>query len=211
MSVSGESELVGRCRRGEAKAWDELFERHYAPTGRFVFQVSPDFTREDVEEICQDVFLSVIKNLASFGGNSQLQTWIFRIALNKARDFRERRHAAKRGGGRAPISLHAEDNEQGLALDPPSAAPGPDAELLKAEECALVRDALERLGDPCREIIELRYFGDLSYEEIGRVLRLNEKTVSSRLSKCLDRLEMIARPLVRSGQAKWEKSAPFSV
>jgi RNA polymerase sigma factor (sigma-70 family) len=51
------------------------------------------------------------------------------------------------------------------------------------------------LEAPCREIIELRYFGDLSYEEIGGTLKLNTKTVSSRLSKCLDRLEIIARTL----------------
>ena len=47
--------------------------------------------------------------------------------------------------------------------------------------------------EPCREIIELRYFGDLSYEEIAGTLKLNVKTVSSRLSKCLDRLETIVR------------------
>jgi RNA polymerase sigma factor (sigma-70 family) len=57
---------------------------------------------------------------------------------------------------------------------------------------ALVRAAVDQLGEPCREIIELRYFGDLSYEELSRALKLNPKTVSSRLSKCLDRLEAIA-------------------
>lgn len=82
--------------------------------------------------------------------------------------------------------------------------PPPDAALLKAEEMALVRAALDRLNEPCREIIELRYFGDLSYEELAAELRLNPKTVSSRLSKCLDRLEGIARE-VFSG----EKSPAF--
>lgn len=52
--------------------------------------------------------------------------------------------------------------------------------------------ALEQLGDPCREIIELRYFGDMSYEEIAAALQLNSKTVGSRLSKCLDKLEQLA-------------------
>ena len=65
---------------------------------------------------------------------------------------------------------------------------------------------LDQLGDPCREIIELRYFGDLEYEEIGRALNLNPKTVSSRLSRCLDRLQEIVRPVLAR-----EKSAPFSV
>ena len=188
-----EAELLARCRRGEAEAWDELFERHYAAAGRFIFQLGHDLTREDAEEICQETFLSVIKNLESFHGQSQFQTWLFRIAANKARDYRERLHAAKRGGGQTTVSLQAEDAETGLTLDPPSSAPGPDAALMSAEQITLVQQALDELGEPCREIIQLRYFGDLSYDEISRSLDLNPKTVSSRLSKCLDRLEGIAR------------------
>jgi RNA polymerase sigma-70 factor, ECF subfamily len=193
MRLWPENEMLARCRRGEAAAWDELFDRHYAAAGRFLFQLSHDFTAEDVDEICQETFLSVIRNLASFHGQSQFQTWLFRIAANKARDFRERRQAAKRGGGQTPLSLQAEDPVTGFALDPPSSAPAPDAALLNAEQMTLVRAALDQLGEPCRAIIELRYFGDLSYEELSAELKLNPKTVSSRLSKCLDRLEEIAR------------------
>lgn len=191
--MQAEAQLLARCRQGEAAAWDELFDRHYAAAGRFVFQLASDFTREDVEEICQEVFLSVIRNLNSFQGESQFQTWLFRIATNKARDFREKRNAAKRGGGQMPLSLQAEDDETGLTLDPPSTAPAPDVNLLTAERAELVRDALERMDEPCREIIELRYFGDLSYDELSRDLKLNPKTVSSRLSKCLDKLEGVAK------------------
>jgi RNA polymerase sigma-70 factor (ECF subfamily) len=188
-----EAELLARCRRGEAGAWDEIFDRHYAAAGRFVFQLSPDFSREDSEEICQEVFLSVIKNLDSFQGESQFQTWLFRIAANKARDFREKRIAAKRGGGQTTVSLQAENPETGLTPDPPDHSPAPDENLMNAEQLSLVRASLDQLSGPCREIVELRYFGDLSYEELGATLDLNVKTVSSRLSKCLDRLEEIAR------------------
>lgn len=192
MGLENEAELLARCRQGESAAWDELFDRHYAAAGRFVFQLSSDFTREDVEEICQEVFLSVIRNLATFQGGSQFQTWLFRIAANKARDYRERQHAAKRGGGQITLSLQAEDLETGLTLDPPSSSPAPDFALLNAEQLGLVHQALAQLGEPCREIIELRYFGDLSYDELSHALQLNVKTVSSRLSKCLDHLEKIA-------------------
>jgi RNA polymerase sigma-70 factor (ECF subfamily) len=204
MGSDAEADLLARCRRGEAAAWDELFDRHYAAAGRFVFQLGHDLTREDVEEICQEVFLSVIRNLDNFHGGSQFQTWLFRIAANKARDYRERQQAAKRGGGQTTVSLQAEDPETGLTLDPPSLAPGPDLALLGAEQIGLVHKALGRMDEPCREIIELRYFGDLSYEEISAALELNVKTVSSRLSKCLDHLEEIARKLFAG-----EKSAVF--
>lgn len=191
--MASEVELLARCRRGEAEAWDELFDLHYAAAGRFIFQLSPDFSREDSEEICQEAFLSVIKNLGSFQGESRFQTWLFRIAANKARDFRERQLAAKRGGVQAPVSLQAENPETGLTLDPPDPLPTPDESAMNAEQMALVRESLDRLDDPCREIVELRYLADLSYEELGATLNMNSKTVSSRLSRCLDRLEEIAR------------------
>src|SRR6185503_176831 len=204
--MDSEAQLLARCRRGDPDAWDELFDRHYAVAGRFVFQLASDFTREDVEEVCQEIFLSVIRNLNSFQGGSQFQTWLFRIATNKARDYRERQRAAKRGGGQTPISLQAEDSETGLTIDPPSHLPGPDATLMTAERMVLLREALDQLGEPCREIIELRYFGDLSYEEISNALQLNVKTVSSRLSKCLNRLEVVARSVFSR-----EKTTPYSV
>ncbi|MEJ0088801.1 MAG: RNA polymerase sigma factor [Limisphaerales bacterium] len=193
--MASEAELLARCRRGDAGAWDELFDLHYAAAGRFVFQLGSDFTVEDAEEICQEVFLSVIKNLDSFQGESQFQTWLFRIAANKARDYREKRIAAKRGGGQTTVSLQAENPETGLTPDPPDHLPAPDEGLMNAEQLALVRASLDQLSGPCREIIELRYFGDLSYEELSATLDLNVKTVSSRLSKCLDRLEEIARKI----------------
>jgi RNA polymerase sigma-70 factor, ECF subfamily len=206
MSLDTEALLIARCRRGDADAWNEVFDAHYSATGRFVFQLAPDFSREDVEEICQETFLAVINSIKSFEGHSHLQTWIFRIAANKARDYRQRQHAAKRGGGIAPFSLEQGNPETGLKIDPPSATLSPD-DLLMTDECAKqVAQALESLGGPCQEIIELRYFGDLSYEEISAALKLNPKTVSSRLSKCLDRLEEIMRIMICG-----KKSKPFSV
>jgi RNA polymerase sigma-70 factor, ECF subfamily len=194
MGSENEAHLLERCRRGDPAAWDELFDRHYSAAASFVHQLGYNFTIQDVEEISQETFLSVIRNLDSFKGGSQFQTWLFRIAANKARDYRERLNAAKRGGGHKTISLQEDDPETGLTIDPPSSLPGPDALTMNEERIAQVRAVVDQLGEPCREIIELRYFADLSYEDISAALDLNPKTVSSRLSKCLDRLEEIARP-----------------
>ncbi len=191
-----EADLLARCRRGDPDAWEALFAEHYAATARFVSQLGADFSREDVEEICQDVFLSVIRRLDTFQGQSRFQTWVFRIAANRARDYRQRRQAAKRGGGQTTVSLQAADPQTGLVADPPSSSAPPDMELLNTERVEIVRKALDRLDPPCREIIELRYFGELSYDELSRALKLNPKTVSSRLSKCLDRLESIVRKIL---------------
>jgi RNA polymerase sigma-70 factor, ECF subfamily len=193
VSENAEAELIARCRSGREEAWDALFDKYYPAVARFVFQLSTDFSHEDTEEICQETFLSVVRNLESFHGKSSFQTWLFRIATNKAMDFRQKMHAAKRGGNTIHLSLHSTSNSEEPPVDPPSPSLGPDALLQNAETCHLVRCSLDRLDESCREIIELRYYGDLSYAEIAAELRLNPKTVSSRLSKCLDRLGIIAK------------------
>src|SRR6187551_4133474 len=195
-AIETEAELIAGCQRGGAEAWDALFDKYYAVVARFVFQLSGDFSHEDTEEICQETFLALVRNLSSFQGRSSLQTWLLRIAANKAMDYREKTRAAKRGGNAVHISIDARRTDDQSPIDPPSGNPGPDALLQIAETSRLVRESLDRLGEPCREIIELRYYGDLSYDEIAAELRLNPKTVSSRLSKCLDRLLNIAKEIL---------------
>jgi len=200
MDSEAEARLLARCRSGDQAAWDALVNAHYAAAWQFIYQLGYNFTPKDVEEICQETFLAVVKHMHSFKGQCRFQTWLFRIALNKARDYREHQHAAKRGGGRSDQPLGVEEAETGLVLDPPSNAPGLDDILMSAEQAAMIERALDELGEPCRELVQLRYFGDLSYDEISRALNLNVKTVSSRLSRCLDRLEQILHRLDVEGQ-----------
>ncbi len=190
-----EVDLIDACRRGDSEAWDALFDKYYGVVARFVFQLSAEFSHEDTEEICQETFLSVVRSLKSFQAKSAFQTWLLRIAANKAMDYRQKTKAAKRGGNAIHVSLDGARDSDDPPIDPPSSRPGPDTLLLNTETCLLVRQSLDRLGETCREIIELRYYGDLSYDEIAAELRLNPKTVSSRLSKCLDQLGVIAKEI----------------
>ena len=204
--MESEKELIARCRRGDEAAWDALFDGYYSMAGKFIYQLSPGFQVEDIDEICQEVFLAVVRNLEHFHGQSSFRTWLYRIAANKARDFIDKQRAAKRGGGDIVFSLDRENPETGAKMDLPAPGLEPDLALMTEERMSLVREALDELGDPCRELIELRYFGDLSYDEIARELQLNVKTASSRLSKCLDKLEPIVTTLFGR-----EKMRPSSV
>jgi RNA polymerase sigma-70 factor, ECF subfamily len=193
-----EAELITRCRRGEAEAWDVLFDKYYGVVARFIFQLSPDFSHEDAEEIAQETFLAAVRNLGSFRGKSAFQTWLLRIATNKAMDFGEKARTAKRGGGARHVPIHFSADGAEASVDPPSPHRAPDELLMTSESFRLIRQCLDEMGDLCREIIELRYYGDLSYEEIARELNLNPKTVSSRLSKCLSRLQVMAKKVFPS-------------
>src|SRR5688572_33160043 len=124
MAELGEAELLARCRKGESDAWDALFDRHYAAAGRFIFQLGYDLTREDVDEICQDVFLTVIKNLHTFQGNCQFQTCLFHIAANETRDYRQKQTAAKPGGAQVTVLIHQNTADaDGLVIDALSSLP----------------------------------------------------------------------------------------
>lgn len=192
-----EQELIQACLTGDEESWNRLFDRFYAPTARFVWRVSASFREEDVQEICQETFLVVVKQLDRFEGRSGLGTWICRIALNRSRDFLESRLAQKRGGGALHLPLHGGAADAGESLGSQAVdmkARHPARGMEGEERAQLLEEVLQELGDPCREILELRYFGDLSYEEISALLNLNPKTVSSRLSKCLSKLSHLARP-----------------
>src|SRR6266699_1492866 len=112
-----DADLIARCRRGDADAWDALFDKYYPVAARFVFQLSADFNHEDTEEICQETFLAVVRNLDSFQAKSSFQTWLLRIAANKAMDFRQKTHAAKRGGNSIHLSLHSGNHSEETPVD----------------------------------------------------------------------------------------------
>ena len=107
----------------------------------------------------------MVKNLDRFGGRA-VANWLFRIAANKARDYRAKQVAAKRGGGQVPLSLQAEDEEGNRLIDPISTLPTPDGEMMRDEKWRLVgrlcMSWVGRVGN-----FELRYFGDLNYQEIS--------------------------------------------
>lgn len=158
MKAEGEEQLIQRCRRGDEEAWKEVFSTHYEPVYRFVFQQSKDFTPEDVEEICQETFLAAIRNIWSFRSRSGLQTWLFRIAMNRGRDWIAKQRAAKRGGGVRPLPLEVPPPRGLRRREPVDPARLPDEVAAEVDDFTLVRDALDQLGGPCRDPIELHYF-----------------------------------------------------
>src|ERR1044072_6088496 len=119
-ALASDAQMIAECRAGNTAAWDSLFDKYYATVARFVFQLSGDFSHEDTEEICQETFLSLARSLSSFQGRSSFQTWLLRIAANKAMDYREKTRAAKRGGNAVHLSIDAHRDDDEPPIDPPS-------------------------------------------------------------------------------------------
>ena len=132
----------------------------------------------EAEDLTQEIFLHVVRALASYDPARDPRPWLFTLATNKLRDHWRARGA--QGRSRVP-SLDAEELGERLA----SAAPGPEAQLDAAELATRVRAAIDSLPEGLRATLVLRVYEDLSFEEIGRVLERNEVAVRKRYSRAL--------------------------
>ncbi|HEV3486400.1 MAG TPA: sigma-70 family RNA polymerase sigma factor, partial [Vicinamibacterales bacterium] len=161
-------------RSGDCEAFDTLFDRYRDPVWRFFRRRVADAGR--CEELVQDVFVALYQNVRRYEPRSSVRSYVFGIAFNML--HAERRRLLR--DAREPL------------VDEPSAAPDPAAALW-------VRDALASLDAGAREIVMLREYEQLSYQEIAELLRLPLNTVRSRLFRA--RMDLKAALLRQTGDA----------
>ena len=171
-----EASLVQRCAAGDERASAELVAEHQRTVVQLASNLLGD--REEALDLAQEVFLRVFRTIHRFRGQSSLRTWIYRIAINQARNrhrFWLRRHRADH------ISLDLHVGLHGDVLC--GRGPTPDRVLAQKELAERLRGALERLPFEQRTAIVLREVDGMSYEEIAYSLELPVGTVKSRLTR----------------------------
>jgi len=171
-----EAALVQRCADADEVACAELVAEHQ----RMVVQLATNLLgdREEALDLSQDVFLRVFSTINRFRGQSSLRTWIYRIAVNQARNrhrFWRRRHRADQ------VSLDEHVATHGDCLSGHDAMP--DGVLAQKELAVRLHDALDHLPFDQRTAIVLREIDGLSYEEIAFSLGVAIGTVKSRLTR----------------------------
>jgi RNA polymerase sigma-70 factor, ECF subfamily len=181
-----EASLVQRCAAGDENACAELVAEHQ----RMVVQLSINLLgdRDEALDLSQEVFLRVFRTIHRFRGQSSLRTWIYRIAVNQARNrhrFWRRRHRGDQ------VSLDAHVAAHGDFL--PAGEAGPDRVLAQKELAERLNSALEGLPFDQRTAIVLREIDGLSYEEIAFSLGVAVGTVKSRLTRARQALRVELR------------------
>ena len=171
-----EAALVQRCAAGDDVACAELVAEHQ----RMVIQLALNLLgdRDEALDLSQDVFLIVFRTIHRFRGVSSLRTWIYRIAVNQARNrhrFWRRRHRADQVSLDQHIAAHGEFLSGGNST--------PDRMLAQKELAARLKRALDHLPFDQRTAIVLREIDGLSYEEIAFSLGVGIGTVKSRLTR----------------------------
>lgn len=178
-----ERELVQRAQAGDEDAFGTLVRNHYEPVFRLVNSMIRD--EHAARDVCQEIWLSVWKNLAAFRGESKFSTWVHPIATRRAIDHLRSR---KRWFSRfIPFLSDTEGADEGGTRDTVAAAreavaeSDPRQDLEKQERNARFERAINLLPPKHRAVLALREVQGLSYDEIAQNLGIARGTVMSRL------------------------------
>jgi RNA polymerase sigma-70 factor, ECF subfamily len=160
LSVPGITEpkdLIVRARAGDTQAWGDLY-REYAPAiFRFCRRAMP--TKEDAEDATMEIFMKLREKLAQFDPTRSFTAWLYKVAANHCWDMLRRRKARH--------EKDAEDVEE-LPLEAPE--PNQLERLIEERTSEEVRKALGKLGARARMALVMRYYSDMSYDEIADAL-----------------------------------------
>ncbi len=183
---TAEDQFLERLRQGEAAAFERLVAEHSGEVYALLYRLTSD--AEEARDLTQETFLRAFQNISRFRGDANLKTWIYRIAVNQARNRWRWWRRRKRD---LTVSLDATDGRHqqplGATLRNDDAV-DPEQETLAREREGQLREALLGLRQSYREAVILRDVEGFSYEEIADTLQISIGTVKSRISR--GRLEM---------------------
>jgi len=173
--------LVRQCIAGEQHAWHQLVAGQH----RRVYAICYRFTNSatDAEDLTQDVFLKVYRNLDSFDTQKgSFQTWITTLARNLLVDH-FRRTRLDRASDSLDASIGSDPDGPTMADRLTDPSPSQEHHVAGLELKATIQEALKQLSPELREAVILRDLEDMDYKEIAQVLRIPEGTVKSRISR----------------------------
>ncbi|MBN1906521.1 MAG: sigma-70 family RNA polymerase sigma factor [Deltaproteobacteria bacterium] len=163
-----------------------LMKRYEPLLLRYIHRMT-QVNREEAEDLLQDIFIKVYRNLNGFDINLKFSTWVYRIAHNEIiSQYRKTRR------DRLTFELDDERNETSSLVNFLSGTLNLEAEYLNREKSTEVATALSELAPKYREILVLRYFEELSYEEISDILRKPPGSVATLLNRAREKFKKIA-------------------
>ena len=159
---------------GDAAAFARLVDRWQRRVARFLFRLVGD--ADSIQDLCQEVFLRVYLARSRYREQGTFSTWLFQIALNVARDAGRKRVA--------PTISCPEQEPQ---------TPPVEAECEQEEMIRTLEEAVAGLPAPLREVLVLRHYEGMKFEEISRLLKVPASTLKSRFAVALERLRLFLK------------------
>jgi RNA polymerase sigma-70 factor, ECF subfamily len=188
--VDVDQKLVERVQKGDKRAFDLLVLKYQHK----IFAVISRFIRDhaEVQDVAQDAFIKAYRALPNFRGESAFYTWMYRIAINTAKNYLVARNR------RPPASdLEVEDAEFYPGNDAIHEMNTPERNLLRDELHMVIDQAFKDLPDDLRMAVTLREIDGLSYEEIAEAMECPIGTVRSRIFRAREAIDKKIQPLIQ--------------
>ena len=177
-----DQQLIARVQKGDARAFDMLVLKYQHKIFGLISRYVQD--ADEVQDVAQEAFIKAYKALPKFRGDSQFYTWLYRIAVNTAKN-----HLVSRSRRPPGSDVDVEDAEYydgGAALRD---IESPESALFGAELKAVVEAAIADLPDDLRTAVTLREFDGLSYEDIAEIMDCPVGTVRSRIFRAREAID----------------------
>jgi RNA polymerase sigma-70 factor (ECF subfamily) len=188
-----DKELVRRVQKGDLRAFDLLFSRYQYKIVNLVGRFLRD--PEDVQDVVQEAFIKAYRALPRFRGESAFYTWLYRIAINTAKN-----HIVARNRRPPGSDIEIEDAEHFESADALREFDDPESSLARDELEAEIHAAIAELPEDLRSAVTLREFDGLAYEEIAEIMDCPVGTVRSRIFRAREAIDKRIAPLVGRGR-----------
>ena len=181
--------LVERVQQGDKKAFNLLVSRYQNKVaGLLTRYISPN----DIPDVVQESFIKAYRSIGSFRGDSAFYTWLYRIAVNTAKNYLTAQ--GRRPPNEDILAEEAESYDVGSNLRDVAT---PENEMLSNELKKIVFDTIKGLQEDLRTAITLREIEGLSYEEIAEIMECPVGTVRSRIFRAREIIESKVKPLLQ--------------
>ena len=177
---------VKLCQEGDTEAFEPLVRRHQKKMFNIAYRMTGSY--DDALEVVQESFLSAYRMIVKFRGEAKFSTWLYGIVVNHARNrIRQTQNRLRH----EVVSLDdaPAGKESAISCPPSTGSVAPVDGLIKKETQAKVQDCICGLDAEHREVIVLRDIQGFSYNDIARMLNINDGTVKSRLSRARNALK----------------------
>ena len=187
-------QLMLDVKAGDEQSFGLLLQRYRTPLVNFLYRMVR--SREQAEDLAQEVFIRVYRAREEYVPSAKFTTWLFRIATNLAlNSLRDHRHEKLEISMDAPVTLDAEDGDE-KPFEVADKHPTIEQELVEEDRKKMIRRAIEKLPEKQRAAVLLHKYQELDYAEIAKILSCSESALKSLLFRAYETLRVELAPLV---------------
>ena len=184
-------------KSGDERSFELLLQRYRTPLVNFLYRMVR--SREQAEDLAQEVFIRVYRAREEYVPSAKFTTWLFRIATNLAlNSLRDHRYQKLEMSIDAPLTGSEEGDERPFEVA--DKHPTVEQELVEEERKKMIRHAIEKLPEKQRAAVLLHKYQELDYAEIAKILGCSESALKSLLFRAYEMLRVELAPLVRQGK-----------